>query len=116
SGQPWADQISTIDRKTGRIVLNAKQFNEWIKSVPEGQRPEAIRSLLSEEQIHLSVDDAAAGKYWNDLTAAEKAIERRRYTGKWGGVGLNDTLMGHEAVRFRMQQLARMTPREVAEA
>ena len=115
-GDPFAGQIATIDRATGRIKLNPKEFSAWLEDMPAERRPGAVRSLLDEERLHLATDDASAGAYWDGLTAVEKAVERRRYTGKWGGTGLSDTMMGHEAVRFRLQQLARMTPREIAEA
>ena len=76
-----------------------------------------MASLLSEEQIHLHADDAAADAYWNTLTPREKLIVRRRYAGSQLALrGMNKTLWGHEALRFRMQQLTRMTPREIADA
>lgn len=116
-GDPFAGQIATADRAGQRILINSQVFGQWLRGVPEAQRPQAVRSLLSEERIHLAVDDAAAQNYWTGLTGIEKAIETRRYTGKWRGVSSVDPLMlGHEAIRFRMQQLARMTPREIAEA
>lgn len=114
--EPFAGQIATIDRQTGRIRINQIEFAKWIRTIPEKNRQQAVRSLLSEEKIHLAVDDASAAKYWDNLTSVEKAIQRRRYTGRWKGAGFDDVNMGHEAVRFRMQQLARMTPREIAEA
>lgn len=114
--EPFAGQIATIDRQKGSIRINPQEFSAWLKQVPAANRTEAVKSLLGEEKIHLAVDDGSATAYWQDLTSIEKAIERRRYTGKWGGVGLDDTMMGHEAVRFRLQQLARMTPREIADA
>lgn len=114
--EPFAGQIATIDRARGVIRINPQEFSAWLKSVPEGNRAQAVRSLLAEEKIHLGVDDNSATAYWQGLTSLEKAIERRRYTGKWGGIGLDETMMGHEAVRFRLQQLARMEPREIAEA
>lgn len=123
-GQPFAGKIATINRGTGSIIINAQVFSKWLNTVPLKQRAEAVRSLLSEEQIHLSVDDASALEYWNNLTAAEKAISRRRYTGTYEGkytstgqlTDLADVDFGHEALRFRMQQLSRITPREIAEA
>ena len=124
SGEPFAGQIATIDRATGKIVVNAGEFQSWLKSIPENRRQSAVRSLLGEERIHLAVPDPQALDYWNNLTAAEKAITRRRYTGTWSGketgggqpVSIDETGFGHEALRFRLQQLARQTPREVAEA
>lgn len=103
--------IATIDRKAGKILINPKELTAWLDSMPSTQRQHALRSLLSEEQIHLTADDKAAGDYWNSLSGLEQAIVKRRYGGE-----LPDKLWGHEALRFRMQQLARMTPREIAEA
>ncbi len=109
--------IATIDRASGKILINKDAFSEWLKGIPVKARAMAVRSLLGEERIHLATDDAAAAAYWDNLSAAEKAIVRRRYAGN-GSVlaGMNRTLWGHEALRFRMQQLARMTPREIADA
>jgi hypothetical protein len=57
-----------------------------------------------------------AGQYWDSLSSLEKAINRYRYTGSWRSIGrFSDTDLGHEALRFRMQQLARLTPREIVE-
>lgn len=124
SGEPFAGQIATIDRANNKILVNPREFSSWLSNIPEARRGEAVRSMLSEERIHLATDDASAKAYWNTLTAAEKAIARRRYTGTFSGketssgmpVNISDTGFGHEALRFRMQQLARMTPREIAEA
>ena len=105
--------IATIDRKNNRIVVNPKNLSEWLDQIPMNQRQQALRSLIGEERIHLATDDSAAGTYWKTLTGIEQAIVKRRY----GNVsGMNDILWGHEALRFRMQQLSRMTPREIAEA
>lgn len=123
AGQPFAGNIATIDRASGKILINGKQFTEWLQGIPEANRSQAVRSLLSEERIHLGVDDASALEFWNTLTAAEKAIRTRSYTGEFTrkaaekrhGISFSDTDLGHEALRYRMQQLARMTPREIAE-
>lgn len=105
--------IATIDRNKNRIVINPVELNEWLNRIPASQRQQALRSLIGEERIHLATDDAAAKTYWSNLTGLEQAIAKRRYGNT---PGMNDTLWGHEALRFRMQQLARMTPREIAEA
>ena len=122
--EPFAGTIATVDRAGGRILINPGEFSAWLKTVPAERRAQAVKSLVGEERIHLAVDDAAAGDYWNTLTSLEKAIELRRYTGYWkladaqaaGGRVFSDLDLGHEALRFRLQQLARMTPREIAEA
>lgn len=114
---PFAGRVATIDRPTGRILINPGEFRDWLGRVPAERRAQAVRSLLGEEQIHLGVDDASASGFWDTLTRSEKLINQRRYTGKWGGVPEVDALnMGHEALRFRLQQLARMTPREIVES
>jgi hypothetical protein len=121
-GQPFAGQFSTIDRANGRIKVFAGPFKEWLDTIKPENRQQAIKSLLSEERLHLAVDDTDAAKYWDSLSGAEKMINNRRYSGNWQGINVNSkqpispTLMGHEALRFRLQQLSRMTPREIAEA
>lgn len=113
---PFAGQIATIDRNRGSILINPSEFSAWLKTVPEKRRSNAVKSLVNEERIHLAVDDAAAFDYWNTLTDLEKAIAKRRYAPGKLGAGLSDLDFGHEALRYRLQQLARMTPREIAEA
>lgn len=114
--------VSKIDSTTGEVILNSKMTDRWLSRVPDKERPAAIKSLLAEEQIHLGVrqmpeGDALATQYWNTLTAAEKKIAERIYTGEWKRPeGVSEQQMAHDALRFRLQQLARMTPREVAEA
>lgn len=114
--EPFARQIATVDRKTGKILINPKELTTWLKSrgkggVPEGQERAAIRSLLSEEAIHLATPDDAALDYHNSLTSAERAIGQRVYGGP-KGAKLSPTMLGHEMLRIRMQKLARMGVRE----
>jgi hypothetical protein len=116
-GEPFGNRVSTIDRATGRILINPQLFGEWLADVPEARRDLAVRSLLSEEAIHLRTKLADALNYWRTLTRPEQMIESRRYTGRWRGVpDVSEQTLAYEAIRFRLQQLARMTPREIAEA
>lgn len=115
-----ASQIARSNRKTGEIEVNAPAYKQWLAEMRPEQRQQAVRSLLAEERIHLGVSDEQAGDYWKNLTALEKAAERKAYTNNWRGLHpdtgerISDTLMGHEAVRRRLQQLARMPTTEVA--
>lgn len=114
--EPFAKQIASINRKTGKIRINPRELTAWLKNnVPAGQERAAIRSLLSEESIHLATPDDAALDYHNSATAAERAIAQRVYGGR-GGEPLSPTMLGHEMLRMRMQQLARMGVRETIEA
>lgn len=120
--EPFARQIATIDRANGKILINPKEFGAWIQQVPEKQRARAVRSLLNEEQIHLQVSDEDAMAYHEALTGAEKALGARRYTGNWRGLDpatgqpVSPLLQAHENLRYRMQRLSRMDPREAIEA
>ena len=118
SGEPFASgEIATIDRKRKRILLNRKEFESWLADRHPDDRALAVRSLLNHEHIHLAVPDAEASKYWGLMWKVEQAINRRRYTGKWRAQSGEDAVnMGHEALRFRLQQLSDMTPQEIAEA
>lgn len=115
-----AGQFMGINRQTGRIEVYPEEFSKWLKSVPENRRSKAVRSRLGEEEIHLKTSDQDATTYWGRLSAAEKAIAERIYTGKWGGrkfyPGLGELDLAHEAIRMRMQRLARMDLSESAEA
>lgn len=123
--QPFASNIATIDRSTGTILINPQTYRQWLARIPEASRQQAVRSLLNEESLHLRVDDDSATHYWDNLSALEQRIAIRRYAGQtkegkgiWTleAAGLEPTMMGHEALRYRLQQLSRMTPREIAEA
>lgn len=110
-------QIATItpgpDR---RIIINRKAFNKWLMGIPMEQQAKAIESLVDEENIHLKTSAEDAASYWGALSKIEQAIVRKRYTGKWGKGPYNETQLGYEAIRGRIQQLAGMDPREVVEA
>lgn len=111
--------ISTIDRRDNRILINPVELKNWLSKIPEDRHQDAIHSLINEEKIHLGVDDDAAKSYWDSLTGLEKSIAKKRYSGDWSGRNfsdLTDTDWGHEALRFRLQQLSRMTPREIADS
>ena len=108
--------IAAADRANGQIVVNAPELQAWLREdVPPAQREQAVRSLLNEERLHLSTSDEAALEYLGSLTGPERAIAERIYRGE-NQAPLSPTELGHEALRYRMQQLARMTPREIAEA
>lgn len=105
TGSPaWAD------KPNNRIVLARANLNAWLNSMPVDKRPQAMRSLLSEEKIHLAASDEDAGNYWNSLSGIEKWATRYKYN-----ANESDLNMGHEALRYRMQQLMRMTPTEIAQ-
>jgi hypothetical protein len=111
---PFAqDAMAWIDRKTGKIYVNKDSLKYFVNRLPKKDRASAIRSVLAEERIHLATDDAAAATYWKNLSPWEQAILKRRYTHGFD-LKMNDINWGHEALRYRIQQLARMKPTEVA--
>lgn len=114
--EPFARQIAAADRKRGVIRVNPQQLSAWLtKNVPKGREANAIASLLSEERIHLSTPDEAAQAYHDSLSAPERAIAQRVYAGPYGKA-LSPLQLGHEALRMRLQKLARMDVRETIEA
>ena len=109
--EPLAGQIAQPDRAKGVIRINPKELSAWLDTeVPKGKEAEAVRSLLSEERIHLGVTDADALAYHESLTPLERTLGRKIYGDP--GAQLSPTMLGHEMLRMRMQQLARMTVRE----
>ena len=68
--------------------------------------------MASEEKNHLHVEDADAMKFAKTKTEAERAIIEHRY----GQKGMSDLMLGHEAINFELQRLARMTPHQVLTA
>ncbi len=108
-------RIATIDRSTGTILINPKELTAWLtEDVPKGEHDTAIRSLLSEENIHLATRDEWAKAYHDSLTPLERKIGQRVYGGA-KGQELDPVSLGHELIRQRMQQLARMPVRETIE-
>lgn len=107
--EPFAGNMAQADRQRGVIRVNPQATAEWLaRRVPKGQERLAIQSLLSEEGIHLATSDEDALAYHDTLTGLERAAGQRIY----GGAPLNPTQLGHEMLRMRMQQLARMDVRE----
>ncbi len=107
-----AQPVATVDQHGKRIVINRSGFNKWLESIQPEKRGQAVRSVLSEERIHLHVEDADALSFWNNLSKVEKWATRRKYK---NDEDMSDTLWGHEAIRYRIQQLSRMTPTEIAQ-
>lgn len=107
----------TIDRPNNRIVVLDKEFSNFLNQMREaGATPEQIReqirSDLNHEQIHLKTPDIEALDYWNGLSRLEQYLNQRRYEGANRIENPNPTNMGHEALRFRIQQASGMTPSE----
>lgn len=107
---------------TGKgILINVDAFNRWIARAKTPQQArQMIEGLVGEESIHgdvrRSIGDTGAADYYRGMTAFEKSIAWRRYSGRWRGRGtLTDSQLGHESIRFRLQRAANMTPREFAE-
>jgi hypothetical protein len=126
-GRAFREAIATVDRENKRIVVNPKRLSEWLESIPKSQQQMAVRSLISgEETVHAATSDQAAKAYAGTLTGLERSIHARMYLGPrpadpkaaqaWDSIANNDTLMGHEALAYRKQQLMKLTPRVLAEA
>ena len=126
---PNAPFAGRFMRATGKgIEVKRGEFQDWIqdlvsRGIPPDQIRLAVQARINEEQIHnqtiSAVGSEGAESYWNNLSAAEKLIQQRRYTGQWTRTGYyagwSDVQMGHEAIRHRMQQLMNRTPSEIAE-
>lgn len=121
---PFADRrakpIAHPDFKKGTIRIYPKQLMEWLqREVPYKQWNAAVRALISEESIHLKTAAEDAVAYWDALSGLEKYAEQRVYLGRnWrkrmARGDFSTTELGYEAIRRRMQRLARMETREAA--
>lgn len=113
TNEPFAvGKLATIKRNldgTGEIHVSPEAHAWLMEDVIPEKRPQAARTLLGEERNHLATSTEDALKYTGTLTALEKGIERKLYP---GGEGLDDTQLGFEAVRRRLQRLARMDTTE----
>lgn len=120
-GDPFAaragSRFMTINRKTGKIVIFAKPFQEWWNSLEPRVRDASLEARMAEESMHLATPHEGALNYYNNLSWAEKALERKLYTGRFRRTeGITDTDIGFEAIRRRLQRLAGMDSSEVAQA
>lgn len=130
---PFADRMAYMDKATGVMHFNRDRLHRWLRNIPEGQHARAIETLVNHEKIHKYVSDKDAMDYWNNLTALEKWLVKKRYTGHGRGlpdVEVTDKVTGekkmvprhteqqfaHEAIRGRIEQLSHMTPTEVVDA
>jgi len=112
--------VFTVNRQTGNVVAVAGNLQEWINEMRYGKQfsdekiHRAIKSAIAEELIHLGVHDTTALNYWNGLTAFEKWVIKNRYL-MGQKMNLSDTQLGHEALRFRIQQALKLTPTEFSQ-
>jgi hypothetical protein len=119
--------IDPPDPKTGykgKVIIDNPSFDRWVGDLPESQKGKGTRSVLGEERIHLGAwgtrmdedgKDITGKTYWGFLSNFEKRTFERVYR-QGEDVKLSENQLGHEAIRFRMQRMARMTPLEVIAA
>lgn len=112
---PWQGGTYSRIGPDGKMHVDPNTFHDILKDLSPEKQKQFIESLPDEEFLHSRVSNADALEYFNNLTTAEKAIVRRRYAGSEGDQ-FSDTQLGHEAIRGALQQMSRVTPREVAEA
>lgn len=103
-----------------RIALNRDVFHRWAEEHVTGDVGEAIRTAINEERVHNDVintiGNAGAESYWNDLTGFERAVTRKTYAGQFRPEsGESPAMMGHEAIRYRLQKAMGMEPSEYAQ-
>lgn len=107
-----SDSPAYADKENDRIVISRRNMNNWLSGIAPEKRAGAVRSLLSEERIHLAADNADAQSYWNSLSGFEKWATKYKYGSH---VVQPEIHWAHEALRYRMQQLMHMTPTEIAQ-
>lgn len=131
-GKTRRGAIAEFDPTTGDVVLSDTEFADWLRGVEPSKRQAAVRATIAEEVNHKKFKEATTAEeraaYWENLSALEKALHMRAYTGEWStqkaagafreGTGreLTPELLGYEAANARQMRLARMTRREVLEA
>jgi hypothetical protein len=120
-GLPFApNQAATINRKTGKVVINPEEFRKALAELPPEDRAAYVKSLVAEERDHLETTDEDADTYAGVMTGLEKVLETRVYTGKWTragaqaahGMPITDRMLGYEAIKRRLAQLRKMSPTE----
>lgn len=105
------------------VLISKQQFRTWlIKEVLEGGASrkrimESVARRINEEHEHQRVINAFGDQvnekmadYWNSMTGFEKGVTNLQYHGDWkGNPKYTPALMGHEAVRQRLQRLSGTT-------
>ncbi len=127
-------QAFGINLRTGEIEIYADEFKQWWEQVEPAKREEALRRRLNEEQWHKRIYDAlgkqGAAEFWNNMTAAEKLLFQKYYSGFWTSAGrrkafgveagefreLTPSDLGQEAIRMVMQMAEGKNTSEFVEA
>lgn len=122
--QPFAGRVIAQAQGGNQILINRQEMLKWLeRDVPRERWERSIRALIGQESVHNEVINGLGGpeeanieaaKYWNNLTAFERAVEAQRYGGEGGIEGLEPHHLGHEAIRFRLERAAGMEPLEFA--
>lgn len=106
--------LAKPDFSKGEVVVNPSEMSRWLDQIPPDKQARAVRSVLSEEGVHLATDAADADTYANNMTGLEKWAVQKRYGS--GTDKLSDRNIGYEAIRFQLQQAMHMTPTEYVNA
>lgn len=102
----------------GKVQISRSGLARLIKVM--GIRPENIGEFIKRtvehermhDQVISTIGHEGAEDYWNDLTAAEKAIASQIYEGNWNPKYHTPSQMGHEVIRRRLEKAAGMDPWE----
>lgn len=109
------------DLASKTIKIMPEQFKAWLREdVPPDRRAAAVRARMNEEVLHLKTPPDLVAPYWDSLSRFEKYAEERIYLGRGYRARvrageITPEELGFEAIRRRMQRIARMTTSEAAE-
>ena len=129
-GQTKPGAKAQFDPETGDVVLS-EDFDLSLAEVAPENRQQWVRSVIGQEVNHREfrrvTSEAERSQFWENMTAAEKALHLRSYVGQWTWEGakarykeltgreLSPELMGYEAADAMLSRLQGMTPEQVLE-
>lgn len=113
--EPWEPGTYAKMGPEGEMYVNRIGLHDILGELNPKQQQRFLKSLVEEEWIHSKVSDKDALEYWDKLTPVEQNIVAKRYAGSESDQ-FNDVQLAHEALRSRLQQLAHVTPTEIAHA
>ena len=117
----------------GNIIIDQRQLANALAEMPtDAAKSQLIKSLVTEEAVHIASKKENGLKFFNMASKAEQVLAMKQYWGETtdSNIGYKDRLaeaskdpenletfkanMGLEMMRSKLQQLQKMTPTQIA--
>lgn len=116
---PFTGNVMVANFRTGKVDVNPHEMKLQMEGMNPEERKAYLKSVLSEEQIHLQTKGKTALNFVKNATGVEKFLAGWRYTGKLSGKTpsgqkLSEENLGHEMLRSQIQRMRGITRTELA--